>query len=165
MSQDNVERLFGADKSHQYWVGGQALQPSVQVTRPAPRSPVPVQKSWIKGHPYMATIFIGLALALGFGGLWLGFVLIGAALVVGTGVVAYTKASWKQLSIVQRGVPTPQAIRDHFVQTQGREPTIAEVNDLHAMLMREHNQALIGAAILGAGLYGANRAVNHKPLL
>lgn len=118
-----------------------------------------------KEHPYMATVVTGLILGLGFGGLWIGFVIIGCFMVVGAGFVYYMKAVFAAMNKAKAGVPSPQQIRQHFVQTQGREPTVEEVNALHAMLVREHNQALVNVGILGVGLYGANRALHGKPFL
>ena len=63
----------------------------------------------------------------------------------------------KNLKVVQQGIPTPQVIRDQFLVSMGREPTIQEVADLQQMAKRRHDEALlnvgIGAAAVVGGLY------------
>ena len=48
--------------------------------------------------------------------------------------------------IVKRGVLTPEQVRQEFIVTMGREPTIAEVHDLYEMIKSEYNQAFLTLA-------------------
>jgi hypothetical protein len=67
--------------------------------------------------------------------------------------------------IVRRGVLNPIQLREEFIETMGREPTIAEVHDLLEMIQSEYNQAILTlGAVVGGAVIGA-RAVRGKPLL
>ena len=43
--------------------------------------------------------------------------------------------------VTRRGVLNPIQVRQEFIDTMGREPTIAEVHDLYDMIQSEYNQA------------------------
>lgn len=182
MSQDSVERLFGADKSHQYWVGGQALQPSVQVmTRPAPRSPVPVQKSWIRQHPIISIALLGLGLTLltfAFPANANGVVPPMGWITAGVGMtllclVPLGYLLWKMnrginenMKVVQQGIPDPQTIRMQFIASMGREPTVQEVEAIHTMAKTRHNQALLNVGIgVGGAVLAAHTIRNGGKIL
>ncbi len=67
--------------------------------------------------------------------------------------------------VVRRGVLSPIRVRQEFIETMGREPTIAEVHDLHDMIKSEYHQALLTlGTVVGGAVIGA-RAFRGKPLL
>ena len=43
--------------------------------------------------------------------------------------------------VARRGVLNPIQVRQQFIDTMGREPTIAEVHDLHQMIKSEYDRA------------------------
>ncbi len=65
------------------------------------------------------------------------------------------------IRIVRRGVLSPEQVRQEFIQTQGREPTVQEVQALHQMAVTEHNQALLNAGLLAGAFYLGFRAFHH----
>ena len=68
--------------------------------------------------------------------------------------------------VYRRGVLDPIQVRQEFIDTVGREPTIEEVHDLHDLIKSEHAQArnhllLVGSAALATG-YAWHRAVHRE---
>ena len=67
--------------------------------------------------------------------------------------------------IVRRGVLNPIQVRQEFIETMGREPTIAEVNDLHQLIESEYHQAMqklvIFAGIVLGGAWFFHRTSHH----
>ena len=53
--------------------------------------------------------------------------------------------------VVRRGVLNPIQVRQEFIETMGREPTIAEVHDLYEMIKSEYHQA-VQRLVLFAGI-------------
>jgi hypothetical protein len=84
---------------------------------------------------------------------------------IGTGLFFvlrwYLRICWKGVHevrdciwVVRAGVPNPIELRHQFIQDMGREPTIAEVKDLHEMLQAEHDKARNGLLAVGGGIVG-----------
>jgi hypothetical protein len=67
--------------------------------------------------------------------------------------------------VARRGVLNPIQVRQEFIDTMGREPTIAEVHDLHEMIKSEYNQALLTLGAVGVGAYTIYRTFCGKSLL
>lgn len=65
--------------------------------------------------------------------------------------------------IAWHGTLTPEQVREEFLDTMGREPTIAEAHDLHDMIQKEHQQAVRGLMLVGGGIVGL-AAVLHRSL-
>ena len=67
--------------------------------------------------------------------------------------------------VVRRGVLSPIQVRQEFIETMGREPTIAEVHDLHEMIESEYHQAmqklLIFAGIVLGSAWLIHRTAHH----
>lgn len=64
--------------------------------------------------------------------------------------------------LVRRGVLNPIQVRQEFIDTMSREPTIAEVHDLHEMIKTEYNQALITVVAVVGGVYLGSSALFGK---
>lgn len=71
-----------------------------------------------------------------------------------------------QYRVYRRGVLNPEQVRQEFVATMGREPTIEEVHDLHDLIESEHAQARNGLLAVGGGIVGLiflfHRALHGK---
>ena len=65
--------------------------------------------------------------------------------------------------VARRGTMNPIQVRQEFIDTMGREPTIAEVHDLHEMIQAEHQQAVRSLLMVGTGIVGAV-ALFHREL-
>ncbi len=66
--------------------------------------------------------------------------------------------------VVRRGVLSPIQVRQEFIETVGREPTIAEVHDLYEMIKSEYNHAILTLGGIVAAGYIFNRGVKGKGL-
>jgi hypothetical protein len=66
--------------------------------------------------------------------------------------------------VARRGVLNPIQVRQEFIETMGREPTIAEVHDLYAMIRSEYNQAILTLGGIVAAGYIFDRGVKGKGL-
>lgn len=53
--------------------------------------------------------------------------------------------------VLKGGIPSPEQIRQEFITTMGREPTVLEVQALHQMATSRHNQAAMTLAVIGIG--------------
>lgn len=133
-----------------------------------------MKKNWFRRHPFATVSLVGLIIALaafsvpdpsGAATTWTWVGMAGCALCVGAPTWLYVREGSRAIDRAFKPVPSPQEIRLHFVQTQGREPTIQEVAAIHQMLTSQHNQDLMGAvAMVGGAVLGA-RALNGKGLL
>jgi hypothetical protein len=69
--------------------------------------------------------------------------------------------------IVRRGVPDPIWVRNEFIATTGREPTLAEVNDLHQLIESEYHHAMeklvIVAGIVLGSVWLIHRTAHRTP--
>ena len=69
------------------------------------------------------------------------------------------------IRIARRGVLNPIQVRQEFIDTMGRDPTIAEVHDLHEMIESEYHQAMqklvIFAGIVLGGAWFFHRTSHH----
>ena len=54
--------------------------------------------------------------------------------------------------VYRRGVLTVAQVREEFIATTGREPTIQEAHDLQEMIATEHNQARNALIDVGAAI-------------
>lgn len=59
----------------------------------------------------------------------------------------------QQINIAFEGIPSPAQIEQNLTKEWGREPTVAEIADVHQMLTSRHNQALLNAGLTFGGLY------------
>lgn len=125
-------------------------------------------------HPVWSSAGIGAALVAVSMGMHTGAAktvlgVTGACLLIVVPLLAfcwgYYRCFRENMDIVSQGIPSPQEIRQQFVQTQGREPTVAEVADLHQMATSRRNQAMLNTGILFGGAVLANRTAHGKPLL
>jgi hypothetical protein len=64
--------------------------------------------------------------------------------------------------VLRRGVLNPFQVRQEFIETMGRKPTIAEVHDLHEMIKTEYNQAMLTLGGIVAAGYIFHRGVKGK---
>lgn len=68
--------------------------------------------------------------------------------------------------VAQRGVLNPIQVRQEFIETMGREPTIAEVHDLHQLIESEYRQAMQRLVIFAGIVLGSSwlfrRTAHHS---
>ena len=67
------------------------------------------------------------------------------------------------IRIVRRGVLNPIQLRQEFIDTMGREPTIAEVNDLSQLIKTEYDQAVQRLIIIAAVFIGSTWFFHRHP--
>lgn len=66
--------------------------------------------------------------------------------------------------VLRRGVLNPIQVRQEFIATMDRDPTMQEVHDLYAMIQSEYNQALISLGAVVGGSYLVSRALHGEGL-
>jgi hypothetical protein len=133
-----------------------------------------MKKGRIRNHPFITASLIGLTIGLaGFQingtnpvpgpALYVG--MSGMFLCMGAPFYWYLREGSRAIDRAFKPVPSPQEIHLHFVQTQGREPTVQEVAAIHQMLTSQHNEDLLGAAAMVGGAYLGARAASGKKTL
>ena len=82
------------------------------------------------------------------------------------GICRWIRASSREVTdnyrIYRRGVLNPIQVRQEFIDTTGREPTIAEVHDLHEMIESEYRHSRNWLIAAGAGLVGVAAIYHHE---
>lgn len=102
------------------------------------------------GAVLMTVGFIGLA------GFW--FIVFWA-----TWFVLMWRAMGHSMHAAMKPIPTPQQIAVEFQATYGRPPSWEEINAIHALLTRQRNEGVAGAAaIIGGVALASHLSQGHK---
>jgi len=122
----------------------------------------PVSTPILIGAVVAAAVCFGIALSYHRANGWIGIGALALTLAAGVLLMRGLKMIWERFfTPAMQPVPSPEQIRLQFMQTQGREPTVQEVQALHQMAVTEHNQALLNAGLVAGAFYLGFRAFHH----